>query len=159
MRAGIIELGETLTALRRLPDELSVRIVVPPAALGARPAADVEAAVHRRAEVLAAASSHVMAVRNMGRRQTPLGILIGLVTGAIAFGFAYLARQSRERPGRCGLRGGTALSLTLAWIVAWVTIESALLDWRLDGRIADAYELLARSNVHVATGELPVDGP
>ena len=42
-----------------------------------------------------------------------------------------------------------ALSLTLAWIVAWVTIESALLDWRLDGRIADAYELLARSIVEL----------
>ena len=160
LRAGIVELGETLTALRRLPDELSVRIVVPPAALAARPAADVEAAVHRRAEVLAAASwRDAMAVRNMGRRQTPLGIVIGLVAGATAFGFAYLAQQAGSDLAVAAYAVAAALSLTLAWIVAWVTIESALLDWRLDGRIADAYELLARSNVVLATRELPVDGP
>jgi hypothetical protein len=147
---GIEELGATLMTLRRLPDNVTVRLALPPAALAAHPAADVEAAVHQRAALLAAASwRDAMAVRSMGLSQTPLGIVIGLVGGFAAYGFAYLALQADADAAKAALLALAALALTLAWIVAWVTVEAAILDWRLDARKAGAYDLLARAPVEL----------
>jgi len=134
LRSGVEELGATLTTLRRLPDELTVRVILPPEALTARPAAQVEAAFHRQAQVLAAASwREGMAVRIMGRRQTPLGLVIGVVGGFTAYGLAYLAHQAHDRgsnPQAVALLVVAALALGSGWIVGWVTVESAILDWR-----------------------------
>ena len=81
--------------------------------------------------------------------------MIGLAAAAAAFGFAELASRAGGDVGVAAYAVAAALSLTLAWIVGWVTIESALLDWRLDGRMADAYELLARSIVELVPKAQP----
>jgi hypothetical protein len=89
LNPGIEELVATLCTLRRLPDALTVRIALPDAARAERPAADVEAAIHRRAQLLAVASRRdARAVRSQGRSQSPLGIVIGLVGGFSAYGLA-----------------------------------------------------------------------
>jgi hypothetical protein len=150
LAAGIEELGAMLLTLRRLPDNVTVRLVLPPAALAMHPATDVEAAFHSRAVLLGARSwRQAMAVRSMGRSQTPLGIVIGLVGGFAAYGFAYLALQANADAAKAALLALAALALTLAWIVGWVTVEAAILDWRLDARTAGAYDLLARAPVEL----------
>lgn len=150
LHAGIEELGTMLAALRQLPDDLTVRITLPAGALAALSETEVEAAIHRRAELLAADSwRKAMAVRNMGRRQTPLGVVIGLIGGFTAYGAAYLAGQVDSDWAAAGLLVIAAIAIAVGWIVGWVTIESAILDWRLDAHTADAYQLLADARVEL----------
>ena len=153
LRAGLEEIGATLATLRRLPADLTVRVLLPPAAFGAHPAVEVEEAVHRRAEALAAAAwRDATAVRSMGRRQTPLGLLIGLVGGFAAYGLAYVASQAHSDghdAEAVALLVVAALALGYGWIVGWVTVESAILDWRLDAHRTDVYLLLSRARVEL----------
>jgi hypothetical protein len=150
LATGVEDLVATLCTMRRLPDALTVRIALPDAARGERPAADVEAAVHRRAELLAIASQRdALAVRSLGRSQSPLGVVIGLVGGFTAYGLAYLARQSDDDATAVALLVVAALALGIGWIVGWVVLEAWILDWRPDARRADACELLADAHVEL----------
>jgi hypothetical protein len=150
LNPGIEELVATLCTLRRLPDALTARIALPDAARAERPAADVEAAIHQRAQLLAVASRRdALAVRSQGRSQSPLGIVIGLVGGFSAYGLAYLAKQTHDDAVAVALLVVAALALAVGWIVGWVVLEAWILDWRTDARKADACELLADARVEL----------
>lgn len=99
LRTGIEELGATLASLRRLPDNLTVRIALSVDEVAVHPAAAIEEALHRRAELFAAESRRdALTIRNMGRRQTPLGIVLGLV-GAHGVWVGVPRLSGRRRPG------------------------------------------------------------
>jgi hypothetical protein len=154
--AGIDELAAALSTVRRLPQALTVRIALPDAAVSERPAPDVEAALHRQAEMMAVASRRdALTVRSLGRRQSPLGIMIGLAGGFSAYGLAYLARQSDNDATAVALLIVAALALGIGWIVGWVVIEAWVLDWRPDARRADSCDLLARAHVELVSGTGP----
>jgi hypothetical protein len=42
-----------------------------------------------------------------------------------------------------------ALALGYGWIVGWVTVEAAILDWRLDAHKADVYLLVSQARVEL----------
>jgi hypothetical protein len=158
LNPGIEEIVATLCTLRRLPIALTVRIALPGAARAERPAADVEAAIHRRAQLLAVASQRdALAVRSQGRSQSPLGIVIGLVGGFSAYGLAYLAKQTHAAAAAVALLVVAALALAIGWIVGWVVLEAWILDWRPDARKADACELLADARVELVAIDAAVE--
>jgi hypothetical protein len=39
--------------------------------------------------------------------------------------------------------------ITVAWVVSWVIVEAAVLDWRPAARQAAAFDLLARARLEV----------
>ncbi len=41
------------------------------------------------------------------------------------------------------------IAITLAWVLSWMVIESAFLDWRQPARRACAYDLIARSTLEI----------
>ena len=43
------------------------------------------------------------------------------------------------------------IALTIAWVVGWVVVEAAILDWRLAARRAAACELLANATLEVTS--------
>jgi hypothetical protein len=151
-RAGVDDLALTLAAATRLPDQLTVRVVLPPERPATIPRADVEAALHRRAADMAFESwREAMAIRSMGRRQTPLGIGIGVIAAVIAYAAAYLATVADTAAGRGALVVVAMIALTVAWVVGWVVVEAAILDWRLPARRAAACELLATATLEIAS--------
>jgi len=158
-RAGVVELGAALACVRRLPDELTVRVLLPSSEIEPSLAERTEAAVHRRASNLAAVSwRDAMAVRSMGRRETPLGVVIALVSAAVAYASAYGLSSADTWWAMAVFAVVAGLGLTVAWVVAWVTIEAAVLDWRQDKRAAEAYELLAEAHVELVPADGPTDG-
>lgn len=150
-RAGIAELATTLTAARRLPDDLTVRVVLPEGAPAEPSPAEVEAALHRRAAFLASVAwRDGMAQRAMGLSQLPLGLAIAAMSWVAAYLFGYLATQV-EGAG-VGLLAVTAMvAITIAWVVSWIVVESTMLDWRLGARQAAACDLLSRARLEVTT--------
>jgi hypothetical protein len=151
-RSGVDDLTLTLAAAKRLPDQLTVRIVLSPETPATIPRADVEAALHRRAADMASESwREAMATRSMGRRQTPLGIGIGIVAAVIAYTAGYLATVADTAAGRGALVVVAMIALTVAWVVGWVVVEAAILDWRLPARRAAACELLATATLEIAS--------
>jgi hypothetical protein len=148
--AGVDDLAATLASLRRLPENLTVRVSLPSGASDEPSVADAEAALHRRAAYLATTSwRDGMAVRSMGRAQLPLGLVIAFAAAVVGYAAAGLAASADGYSvGLLAIVAG--LAITVAWVVSWMVIETATLDWRPMGRKADAYELLARTRLEVA---------
>jgi hypothetical protein len=150
-RAGIDDLASTLLAARRLPTDLTVRVVLQEEA-GVMPSVtDIESAFRRVVSDRAAVAwRDGIAQRAMGLRQLPAGIVIAAVSWIAAYVFGYLATQV-DGAG-VGLLVVTAMvAITIAWVVSWMVVESTMLDWRFDARRAAAYDLLTRARLEFTT--------
>ncbi len=149
-RSGLDDLGLTLSAAERLPDDLTIRILLPAETSPSVSVADAQAALHRRAsDAASAAWRDAMAVRSMGRRQLPIGVPMAVVSAFVAYTAGYLATVT-DSTTTAGLLVVLAMvAITVAWVVSWMVIESAFLDWRQPARRACAYDLIARSTLEV----------
>ena len=147
---GLDDIAATLCAAKTLPDELTVRVVIPTVSAGSAMAPDVQSAFQRHAEHRATVAwREAMTVRNLGRRQLPLGLTISFVCAVLASAAGYFATDVES-----GLSAGilivvAGLLITVAWVVSWMVIETAFVDWRPAGREAMAYELLAQATLAV----------
>ena len=148
-QAGIDDIAATLIAARRLPRELTVRVSLREGAASSGELSDVETALHRRATHLASVAwREGMAVRSTGLAQLPVGLAIAFASGILAYVLGYLATQVDG--GGAGLLAVTAIfAITVAWVVSWVVIEAAVLDWRPSARQAVAYDLLSSARLEV----------
>jgi hypothetical protein len=148
-QSRVEEIGATLMAVRRLPGDLTLRVALPEQAAVSPSATEAEAALHRDALTLSSASwREAMGIRATGMAQLPLGMLIAAGCWVAAYVLAYLAAQVDG--GGAGLLAVTAmLVITIAWVISWVTVEAAVLDWRVPARQAAAYDLLARARLEV----------
>ena len=153
-RSGVEELVLTLAAAQRLPEALTVRVLLPSDQRGDAPIPLAQSAFRSRAADLTDESwREAMAIRNMGRRQLPLGIGIGIGAAVAAYAAGYFATVAETATARGALVVAAMISLTVAWVVGWVVVEAAILDWRLPARRAAACELLES-----ATLEITYDG-
>ena len=81
IRPGVEDLAATLAAAKALPEELTVRVILPHGTSPDVPVAEAQAALRSRAANLASVVwRDAMAVRNMGRRQLPLGLVIAVLS-------------------------------------------------------------------------------
>jgi hypothetical protein len=159
-QAGVVDLATTLTAARHLPDDLTVEVELSPNAMSELTPAQAQAALNRRASYLASTSwRESMAVRNMGLRQLPLGIVFYVLAAAVAAGFAYLAQQAGGNAAVALFTVLAALAMTIAWVVSWMVVESTIFDWRPAAHETAAYELLARATVEVLVEDSRVTVP
>ena len=143
-RTGLEDLALTLNAAEHLPDKLTVRVVLPPATSPEVPTATAQAALQQRASDLASVSwREAMAVRSMGRRQLPIGLLVAVVAVFLAYGAVYLASGVDNLAGKGILVVLAGIAITVAWVTSWMVVESADFDWRQSAREAHVYELLA----------------
>ena len=147
---GVDDLAATLAAAKALPDELTVRVILPNGASPDVSVAQAQAALRSRAAQLASVVwRDAMAVRSMGRRQLPLGLVAALLSWVLAYAAAAGA-SSVDSAFLIGLFAVVAaIMLTLAWVVSWLVIEYSYFDWRQDGRKASAYELISRCTLEI----------
>ena len=148
---GVDDLAATLTAAKALPDELTVRVILPEGASPDVPVAEAQAALRSRAAHLASAAwRDGMAIRNMGRRQLPLGLVGAFLSAVSAYAAGYAAKDADSAVVIGVLVAVAAVMITIAWVVSWMVIEYRYFDWRPDGRKASAYELIARCTLEIA---------
>lgn len=148
-RSGIDDVVLTLCAARRMPEELTVRVLVPP---GGQASADRVVQPWVRQVALDASSAswrRAMAVRSMGLRQLPLGLAIAIVAAVVAYAAAGAGADVDSVLGQGVLFVLAGIAITLAWVASWMVIESAMFDWRQLGIEARAYELLAGADIDI----------
>jgi hypothetical protein len=147
---GVDDLAATLAAAKALPDELTVRVILPNGASPDVPVAEAQAGLRSRAAQLASVVwRDVMAVRSMGRRQLPLGLVAALLSWVIAYAAAWGATSVDSGLLITLFAVVAAIMLTIAWVVSWMVIEYRYFDWLQDGRKASAYELIAQCTLEI----------
>jgi hypothetical protein len=154
-RSGVEELGATLTAAKRLPDSLTVRVLLPAGAAIEPSVPEVQAAFHREAAYQSGVAwRDGMAIRSMGLRQLPLGMTVAIIAWVISSVAALVARDS---DGLTMIAAAVLamVALTIAWVLSWQVVEFTMVDWRLGARRADAYDLLARATLEVVVEDGP----
>jgi hypothetical protein len=149
-RTGIDDLALTLSAAERLPDELTVRVLLPPGTTPTVPTEQAQTSLqHVAGDFASAAWREAMAVRSMGRRQFPFGISIALVAALIAYGSGYLASTTDHVAVRGLLFAVFGLAITVAWVFSWMVVESTFIDWREPAGRARSFDLLSRATLEV----------
>ena len=149
-RSGVEDLVLTLSAAERLPDTLTVRVVLPTDRSGDPNLALAQPAFRSRtADLTNEAWREAMAIRSMGHRQLPLGIGTGIGAAVIAYIAGYFATVVESGAARGALVVAAMIALTIAWVVGWVVVEAAILDWRLPARRAAACELLESATLDI----------
>jgi hypothetical protein len=134
-----------------------VRILVPQQGQRLDLDARIESAFRWRANELASESwREAMAIRSMGRQQLPLGIGVGIGAAVLAYAAIYWATEADSGAARGALVVFAAIALTVAWVVGWVVVEAAILDWRQAARRAAACELLSEAKLEIATEDRDV---
>jgi hypothetical protein len=151
LQAGIDDLVSTLLAARRLPSDLTVRVVLRDDTRVMPSVTDAESAFRRMAsDRSAVAWRDGIAQRAMGLRQLPAGLVIAVVSWIAAYVFGYLATEA-DGAGVGLLAVSAMIAITIAWVVSWMVVETTMLDWRFDARRAAAYDLLSRSRLEFTT--------
>ena len=153
---GVEDLAATLAAAKTLPDDLTVRVILPEGASPDVPVAEAQTALRSRAAQLASVAwRDAVAIRNMGRRQLPLGLVIALVSWVSAYTAAAGAREAEKADSGFFAIGAlvvvAAVLLTIAWVVSWMVIEYRYFDSVQDGRKESAYELIASCTLEITS--------
>jgi hypothetical protein len=147
---GVDDLAATLAAAKTLPDALTVRVILPHGASPDVPVAEAQAALRSRAAHRASVVwRDATAVRNMGRRQLPLGLIIALLSWVIAYAAAAAATSTDSGLLIALFAVVAAITLTIAGVVSWLVIQTSILDWRQDSGKASAYELITRCTLEI----------
>ena len=151
-RSGIDDAALTLRAARRIPDDLTVRIVLP--TTPSIPTDQAQAALRRvAADRRNVGWREARAVRTTGRRQLPMGITIALVAWVGAYVAAAAAIDVDSTVVKAMFVTLTGLAFTVAWMVSWMVVELAIYDWRDPAWRSSVYDLLSRATLEVATEE------
>jgi len=147
--SGAETLATILVSAPRLPQRLTVRLVLPAGAVGIE---HVEATFRQHCLAQAeCAWRRATTIRRAGRRQ----LLPAFAVGAVAAAIAVLAGTVAENAGSHHLVAAVlyviaGIGVIAAWVIAWLPIEELLFDWRPDGRVAHAYELLAGAQLETS---------
>ena len=153
-RSGIDDAVSTLRAARRLPDDLTVRVLLPAGVTPSIPTEQAQAALRRTASDRSTLDwREANAVRNMGRRQLPVGIFIAAVSAVVAYSAAAAATDVDHVVLKGLLAIVAGFAITIAWVVSWLVIELAMYDWRDPAWQARVYDLLSRATLEVTAGE------
>jgi len=145
--AGVDSLAGILVSARRLPDNVTVRLVV------SEPTVDdpgTERAFRDYCSGQAAAAwRRATTIRRAGLRQLAPCLLASAVVVAIAAACGTLAEGIGTNALAALLYAGGGVGVIAAWVIVWIPIEEIFFDWRPEARAATVYELLARSRVDV----------
>ena len=144
------DLALTLTAARRLPDELTVRVTIGDSVVDKETVAAAENAMH----TMAADASYTVwreanAVRSLARRQRPAFLGTAIVAVLLAYVAWYVSTEVDTNAVKVifWLLGG--LAITVAWVFSWLVVEDNRATWREHVPLARAHDLLSRAHLEV----------
>jgi len=151
-RSGIDDAALTLLAARRIPDDLTVRIVLPAGPTPSIPTDQAQAALRRvAADQRNVEWREARAIRSTGRRQLPMGITLALVALIVAYAAAAAILEVDSTVVKALFITLTGVGFTVAWMVSWMVVELAIYDWRDPAWRSGVYDLLSRATLEIGT--------
>ncbi len=154
--SGVAVLAGVLDSALRLPDVLTIRIVLPELT----DVHETEIAAfrdHCRAQADADWRA-AMALRQGGLREIPRALVYSVMAATVGVASGYLAEGVDGTLVTVLLYAMAFVAVIAAWTIGWAPIEQALFDWRAPGHSASVYALMAHAHIEVIEGPREVDG-
>ena len=146
--SGVAYVSSVLESLRRLPERVTVRVVVDGDSLDEREQADAEAAFRDYCRFRAEDSwRQAMIVRRTGARQLPRALVIAAFAAALAAACGSLVQNVNGVVFKAILYVIAGIGAIAAWVITWLPIEELFFDWRPQAHAAAVFDLLRHSRL------------
>jgi len=147
--SGVESLAGILVSARRLPERVTIQLVLPAGHLGIE---HTEATFRQHCRAQAeCAWRRATTIRRGGRRQLAPSLAVAAAAATIGVTAGTAAQSTGSHVLAAALYVIAGIGVIASWVIAWIPIEELLFDWRPDGRTAHAYELLAASRLETSS--------
>lgn len=146
--SGVAYISSVLESLRRLPEQVTVRVMVDDNSFDERENADAEAAFRDYCRFRAEDSwREAVIVRRTGVTQMPRAIVIAAIAAALGAACASVGQNVSAVVVQAILYVVAGIGAIAAWVITWMPIEELFFDWRPQAHVAAVFDLLRRSRV------------
>jgi hypothetical protein len=147
-QSGADYLSSVLQSVRRLPDKVTVRVVLNEESFDEGTDAKAEKAFRDYCRFRAEdAWRQAATVKQTGTRQLPRALVIAAAAAAVAAGCSYLGASLDSKTAAALLDVIAGIGVIASWIIVWMPIEERLFDWRPPAHVAAVFGLLSRARL------------
>ena len=147
-QSGAAYVSSVLQSARRLPDRVTVRVVLNKEPFNEDTNAKAETAFRDYCRFRAEdAWRQAATVRQTGIRQLPRALVIAAVAAAVAAACSYLGASLDGKAAAALLYVIAGIGVIAAWVIVWMPIEELLFDWRPPAHLAAVFGLLSRARL------------
>jgi len=155
-QSGADYASSVLQSVRRLPDQVTVRVVMNDESFDERTNAEAETAFRAYCRFRAEdAWRQASAVRRTGIRQLRPALFAAVVAAAVAVAGGYLAESVDGKAAEALLYAVAGIGAIAAWIIVWVPIEELLFGWRPPAHVAAVFDLLSQARLEFIQRRAP----
>jgi len=155
-QSGMAYVSSVLESVRRLPDQVTVRVVLNGESFDERTNAEAETAFRDCCRFRAEdAWRQAATVKRTGLRQRRPALIAAAVVGAVAVACGYLSESVGAKAAEVLLYAIAGVGLIAAWIIVWVPIEELLFGWRPPAHVAAVFDLLSRARLEFIQRHTP----
>jgi hypothetical protein len=147
-QSGIAYVSSVLGSLRRLPDQVTVRVLVNDESFDEGVNGEAEKAFRDYCRFRAEdACRQAMTVRQTGIRQMPRALVIAAGAAALAAACASIGQSVNGVVAKALLYVIGGIGAIAAWVITWMPIEERFFDWRPPAHVAAVFDLLCRARL------------
>jgi len=155
-QSGVAYASSVLQSVRRLPDEVAVRVVVNGESFDEGTNAEAETAFRDYCRFRAEdAWRQAATVRQTGARQLWPALALAAVAAAVAAVCGYLGESVDGKAAEALLLVIAGIGVIAAWIIIWVPTEELLFGWRAPGHVAEVFDRLSRAKLEFVRRRTP----
>ena len=145
-----------LQSVRRLPGQVTVRVVINKESFDEGTNAEAETAFRDYCRFRAEdAWRQAATVRQTGTRQLPRALVIAAAAAAVAAACGSLGANLDSKTAAALLYVIAGIGAIAAWVIVWMPIEELLFDWRPPAHVAAVFDLLSRARLEFIQRRTP----
>ena len=147
-QSGVAYVSSVLESARRLPDEVTVRVVVRDESFDESAKAKAVTAFREYCRFRAEdAWLQAMTARRTGRRQMPCAFIMAALAAALGAACGSIGQSVTGEVPKAILYVVAGISVIAAWVISWMPIEEVFFDWRPAARVAAVFDLLHQARL------------
>jgi hypothetical protein len=147
-QSGAAYASSVLQSARRLPEQVTVRVVVSGDSFDENTNAKAETAFRDYCRFRAEdALRQAATVRRAGTRQRRPALILAAVVAAVAAACGYLGDSVDVKAAAALLYIIAGIGVIAAWIIVWQPVEELLFGWRAPAHLAAAFGFLSRARL------------
>jgi len=155
-QSGAAYVSDVLQSARRLPDQVTVRVVMNGESFDDVTNTEAETAFRDYCRFRAEdACRQVATVRRTGIRQLWPALVLAAVMATVAAACGYLGESVDGKAAEALLYVIAGIGVIAAWLTVWVPIEGLLFGWRPPAQVAAAFDLLSRARLEFIQSSTP----
>jgi len=147
-QSGAAYASSVLQSVRRLPDQITVRVALNTESFDERTNAEAELAFRDYCRFRAEdAWRQAATVRRTGIRQLPRALAVSAAAAAVAAACGSVGANLDGKTAAALLYVVAGIGAIASWVIIWLPIEQWLFDWRPSAHVAAVFDLLSRARL------------